>query len=106
MNNSHCVAWSEVPETASPSGVSKKTIDGAGVSLVMVRVPAGAKADRHSHPHEQFVQVIAGAGRLETEQGERAFAAGSVFHFPADTWHAAIFDAETVLIETNIHRAA
>ena len=68
-----------------------------------VKVPAGAKADRHSHPHEQFVQVVSGAGTLATEQGESAFAAGSVFHFPADAWHSASFDSDTILIETNLH---
>jgi quercetin dioxygenase-like cupin family protein len=70
--------------------------------LVMVRVPTGTKADRHSHPHEQFVQVVAGSGELETEQGAQAFGPGSVFHFPADTWHAARFDSDTILIETNL----
>lgn len=82
MNQNYCVGWSEVPETVSPSSVGKRVIEGAGVSLVMMRVPAGMRADRHSHPHEQFVQVVASSGRLETEQGERAFASGSVFPLP------------------------
>jgi cupin domain len=68
------------------------------VSLVMVRVPAGTKADRHSHRHEQFVHVVAGSGRFETEQGERAF--GQRLLFPAEAWHAASFHTETILIET------
>ncbi|MDF2601192.1 MAG: Cupin 2 conserved barrel domain protein, partial [Methylobacterium brachiatum] len=50
----------------------------------------------------QFVQVISGSGFLETEQGRTPFAAGSVFHFPAGTWHAAAFETETVLVETNL----
>ena len=33
MKQSHCIAWSEVPETVSPSG-GKRVIEGAGVSLV------------------------------------------------------------------------
>ena len=39
---------------------------------------------------------------LETAAGAFPFAAGSVFHFPADAWHAATFDADTVLVETNL----
>jgi quercetin dioxygenase-like cupin family protein len=106
VNPDHCIAWSEIPETVAPSGVAKRVIEGAGAALVRVLVPAGAQAGRHSHPHEQFVHVLSGSGRLVTEQGERAFAAGSVFHFPANVWHSASFDTETVLIETNLYAPA
>jgi len=99
----HCVSWSELPEQVSPVGVAKRALEGDGASLVMVRVPAGAKAPPHSHPHEQFVQVLSGSGVLETEQGARPFGPGSIFHFPAETWHAAAFDSETVLVETNLN---
>ena len=99
----HCVSWSELPEAASPSGVSKRVLEGEGVSLVMVRVPAGTSAPKHSHPHEQFVQVLSGSGVLQTEQGSHRFEPGSVFHFPPDTWHSAEFETETVLIESNLN---
>ncbi|HEV7439465.1 MAG TPA: cupin domain-containing protein [Methylobacterium sp.] len=97
----HCLTWDDLPETRAPSGVAKRVREGAGAALVRVVVPAGASAGRHSHPHEQFVQVLSGSGTLETEQGRTAFGPGSLFHFPPDTWHAAAFDTETVLIETN-----
>src|SRR4051812_2298688 len=96
----HCLAWDDLPETRAPNGVAKRSIDGAGASLVRVVVPAGAKADRHAHPHEQFVQVLSGRGMLETAQGRRDFGPESLFHFPAETWHSAEFETETVLIET------
>ena len=67
-----------------------------------VVVPAGVSAPAHSHDHEQFVQVLSGSGILETEQGRAPFSGGSVFHFPAGAWHAAAFETETVLIETNL----
>lgn len=98
---SHCVNWSELPEAGTPSGGGKRILQGIGGSLVMVRVPAGRTAPRHSHPHEQFVQVVSGSGVLETEEGRRPFGPGSVFHFPANTSHAAEFATDTVLIETN-----
>lgn len=98
----HLTAWDDRPETVAASGVAKRTIVGAGASLVRVMVPAGISAPRHSHDHEQFVQVISGSGALETERGIEAFSAGSVFHFPPDVWHAATFETETVLIETNV----
>lgn len=98
----HLTAWADRTETVADTGVAKRAIPGRGASLVRVVVPAGISAPRHSHDHEQFVQVISGSGVLETEQGRRPFAAGSVFHFPAGAWHAAVFETETVLIETNL----
>jgi quercetin dioxygenase-like cupin family protein len=98
----HLTAWDARAESVVGNGVAKRTIPGAGASLVRVVVPAGASAARHSHDHEQFVQVISGSGVLETEQGRKRFSAGSVFHFPAGAWHAAAFETETVLIETNL----
>ena len=75
------------------------------MSLVTVTVPGGTRGARHSHDHEQFVQVLSGSGTLETEQGERPFSAGTVFAFPAGTWHLATFATDTVLVETNLAEA-
>jgi quercetin dioxygenase-like cupin family protein len=97
----HLTAWDAREEVVAGNGIAKRTIPGAGASLARVVVPAGASAGRHSHEHEQFVQVISGSGFLETEQGRKPFSAGSVFHFPAGTCHAAAFETETVLVETN-----
>jgi len=97
----HHQSWDRIREDVAPSGIGRRVLDGAGASLVTVRVPAGFEGGRHSHPHEQFVQVLSGSGLLTTEQGECAFGPGSVFHFEANAWHIARFDAETVLVETN-----
>ena len=94
--------WDDLPDTASSGAVRKRVITGQGASLVRVAVDAGTVAGRHTHPFEQFVQVISGAGTLETEEGAAPFRAGSVFHFPAEAWHAATFDEDTVLVETNL----
>lgn len=102
MTARHCLPWTDLPEMRAPSGVGKRSLEGKGASLVRVTIPAGTEAPRHSHDHEQFVQVIEGSGTLETDQGRVAFAAGSLFHFPAGTWHAAQFETETVLVESNL----
>ena len=98
----HCLAWNDRPEDIGANGITKREIPGAGASLVTVRVPAGFRGEKHSHPHEQFVQVISGSGTIETEDGAARFGGGSVFHFPKDAWHRAEFDTETVLVETNL----
>ncbi len=98
----HVIAWNDVPSTIAPGGVTKQHVTLQGVSLVSVKIPAGTEAPRHSHDHEQLVQVVSGSGTLTTEQGPRAFGPGSLFVFPAGTWHAASFETETVLVETNV----
>jgi quercetin dioxygenase-like cupin family protein len=71
-----------------------------------MEIPAGVHAPRHSHPFEQFVQILSGWGTIETAVGRREFGPGSVFHFPPDTWHAAEIAADTVLVETNLTEPA
>ena len=102
LSTRFCQTWDEVPEDAAPGGLGKRSLGGAGADLVAVRVPAGTRGSRHSHPHEQFVQVISGQGTLWTDQGEQAFGPGSVFHFPAGVEHRAEFDTDTLLVETNL----
>ena len=68
----HVVGWDEVEATAAPGGLTKRRIGLPGMSLVTVQVPGGTRGTRHSHDHDQFVQVVSGSGTLETEQGERA----------------------------------
>ncbi len=101
----YLTTWDAVPERRAANGVAKRSLPGGGVDLVRVIVPAGTEAPRHSHAHEQFVQVIEGTGELETEQGRAAFGPGSLFHFPPNTWHAARFGTATVLVETNLKGA-
>ncbi len=98
----HCVSWDDQRETTSPNGVGKRSLAGEDAGLVRITIPAGTKAGRHSHPHEQFVQVLEGSGILETDRGRVAFGPGSVFHFPAEVWHAAEFETDTVLVEVNL----
>ena len=94
--------WDDLPEQQAPGAARRRRFEGFGIDLVQVQIQAGTKAQRHSHPHEQVVQVLAGRGTLETENGRQPFSAGSLFHFPAGTWHAAVFDEDTTLVETNI----
>ena len=98
----HLVNWKDLLIAEAPGGVTKRRLAIGSSTLVTVSVPAGTEAGKHSHHHGQFVQVVSGTGTLTTEQGEKPFGPGSVFVFPADTWHSAKFDTDTVLIESNL----
>lgn len=101
--NATVVDWSDIPAASAGDTVRKRRIGGDAADLVLVEITAGTRAGRHSHPHEQFVQVISGNGVLETESGSTEFGRGSVSHFPPNAWHAAEFLTDTVLVETNLH---
>jgi len=62
----------------------------------------GAGATRHSHPHEQFLLVQSGAGRLECEAGSVPLHPGTAIRFAPGAWHSAEFTADTVLTEFNL----
>ncbi|WP_158810543.1 cupin domain-containing protein [Beijerinckia sp. L45] len=94
--------WDDVEAVVAGPTVSKKIAPGVGAALVRLEIKAGTSASRHTHPFEQFVQVISGGGILDTEDGSERFSAGSLFHFTPGTWHAAHFDEDTVLVETNL----
>ena len=94
--------WNDLTAERVGDAVLKAKLQGTGAALVRVEIKAGTKAARHAHDHEQFVQVLTGSGMLETSEGREPFEAGSLFHFPPNTWHAAHFETDTVLIETNL----
>jgi quercetin dioxygenase-like cupin family protein len=77
-------------------------LPGTGATLRQVRAAAGHVAPRHSHPFEQFLYVVAGAGVLERETGSVTLAPGVVIHFAPDDWHSAVFEADTFLLEVNL----
>ncbi len=97
--------WDTLTEQSKTPSVRKTAIDGCGASLVRISIAQGTSAARHAHEFEQFVQVISGSGTLETEEGVERFGPGAIFHFLPNTWHAAKFDDDTVLVETNITKS-
>ena len=84
------------------SGPVPEALPGSGATLRQVHVKAGHIATRHSHPHEQFLLVMSGAGRLECEAGTVPLRPGTVVRFAPGAWHSAEFTADTVLAEFNL----
>lgn len=87
------------------SGPSPDALPGSGATMRQVHVKAGHIATRHSHPHEQFLLVMSGAGRLECEAGTVPLRPGTAIRFAPGAWHSAEFTADTVLTEFNLAEA-
>lgn len=84
-------------------GSEPVSLTGEGASLRQVFIKAGHIATKHSHPHEQFLRVISGEGRLSCEAGTIALHPGVTIRLPAEAWHSAEFVADTVLLEVNLN---
>ena len=84
------------------AGPAPDTMPGAGASMRQVHIKAGHVAARHSHPHEQFFQVLSGGGQLECEAGSVALRPGTAIRFAPGAWHSAVFPTATVLLEFNL----
>lgn len=93
--------WDELPARAD-AGVERRLVPGHAASLKQVRIEAGTRAERHSHPHEQFLLVLQGTGRLECATGAVDLRPGTVLRLAPDAWHSALFETETVLVEVNL----
>jgi quercetin dioxygenase-like cupin family protein len=98
MSEASITQWDFAPGADTGTGL----VPGDGASLRRVNVPAGRKADRHSHAHEQFLLVVSGAGRLECEAGAVELRPGTVLRFAPGAWHSAEFTVDTVLVEVNL----
>ena len=86
----------------NPGSPAPAPLSGAGARMRQVHVKAGHIATRHSHPHEQFLLVMSGAGRLECEAGSVPLRPGTAIRFAPGAWHSAEFTADTVLTEFNL----
>lgn len=101
MPGCHVYEWTNL--TAVETGAVRRTlVGGDGADLKRVEIPAGITAEKHEHPHEQFILVVEGRGRLTTVEGTTGFASGTVFRLEAHTWHSAVFETDTVLVEVNL----
>ena len=84
------------------TGAAPEALAGSGASMRQVHVKAGHSSARHSHPHEQFLRVLSGAGVLQCEAGQVALEPGCAIRFAPGAWHSAEFSADTVLLEVNL----
>jgi len=99
------VAIAQWGTQSKASGPAPDALPGRGATMRQVHIKAGHVATRHSHPHEQFLRVLSGAGRLECEAGSVTLHPGTAIRFAPGAWQSAEFTADTVLLEVNLAEA-
>lgn len=69
--------------------------DGFNQAVIVEREPGGFM-DTHAHPFEAKALVIRGEIRIRTENADRLFRVGDVFHLPANMPHTEHYGPEGV----------
>lgn len=81
--------FDDVLEKEMFPGFKARTIHGESMTMVYMRVTAGAEAPEHSHPHEQITNVVAGELELTVEGVPRKLSAGEAAVIPSNVRHSA-----------------
>jgi quercetin dioxygenase-like cupin family protein len=64
-------------------------VTGERIIFGKMRIPAGTRAEPHSHPNEQFVIVLSGAARVDIEGDVTTITEGDIAYIPANAVHSA-----------------
>ncbi len=64
-------------------------VEGERMIFGKMTIPAGTRAELHSHPNEQFSYIIQGRIRMEVAGKKRTLGPGDIIHVPANTLHSA-----------------
>jgi quercetin dioxygenase-like cupin family protein len=69
------------------SSVFGGVVEGDRMIVALMRMPAGTKAERHSHPNEQWIYILEGTFKAEVEGQKVEAKAGSLVYIPANAIH-------------------
>ena len=73
-------------------------VEGDRMIVALMRMPAGTKADAHSHPNEQWIYVLQGTFHAKLEGKEVEVKTGSVLYVPANAIHSGVAGPEEDLV--------
>ena len=64
-------------------------VEGERIIFGDICIPAGTKAEPHSHPNEQFIIVLQGRVRYDIEGDVKVVEKGEIVHIPPNIVHSA-----------------
>jgi quercetin dioxygenase-like cupin family protein len=64
-------------------------IEGERLIFGTLCIPAGTKAEPHSHPNEQMIIVLSGSVHMDIDGDKRTCVKGDITHVPANAVHSA-----------------
>jgi quercetin dioxygenase-like cupin family protein len=88
------IRWPSLTQTALLPGVSAAVRMGGQLSATLFQLAPHAVVPRHSHPNEEFGQLIAGSLTLTAGDETADLAAGEAFLIPGELPHAATAGAD------------
>ena len=62
-------------------------VEGDRMIVALMRMPAGTKAELHSHPNEQWIYILEGTFQAEVDGKKVEAKAGSLVYIPANAVH-------------------
>lgn len=83
------VRWSEIPEETLSPMLTRRYVNGAGVTVARFFLRKGLVVPEHSHPSEQVACVLEGALKFTLEGREVVVRAGETLVIPPNVPHAA-----------------
>ena len=83
------IAWERLAAPGPVPGVVAASVHGAQLSAALYTLDPGTVVPEHSHPNEEFGQVIAGSVTLECDGQAEELGVGEAFLIPGDVPHAA-----------------
>jgi quercetin dioxygenase-like cupin family protein len=101
------IKWETAP--GMPTGAMRTVLAGnpsaAGIYVVRVKLPAGARIAPHSHPNDELVTILSGTvlfGTGPKETGGAELAAGTHVVIPSGTAHWAMAKTDVVYQTTGV----
>ena len=64
-------------------------VEGERIIFGDICIPAGTKAEPHSHPNEQFIIVLQGRIQYDIDGDEKIVGKGEIVHIPPNVIHSA-----------------
>jgi quercetin dioxygenase-like cupin family protein len=83
------IRWNEVPEEQLSPMLTRRYVNGAGVTVARFVLRQGLVVPEHSHPNEQVTCILEGALKFTLEGREVVVRAGETLVIPPNLPHAA-----------------